>query len=98
MLSRYAYSQSAYKLEDLYCTLLLLLIYCHILNWFNTSIFTSLMWAMQTDNTASAANIPGALGVQGTRCFNHVINLIPRHLLFPVKRQATKPSAGRGMS
>ena len=57
--------------------------------WFGQRV-PEMMWAMQTDNAASAANIPGALGVQGIRCFDHMINLTPRHLLFPVKRQHNK--------
>ena len=45
-----------------------------------------LMWAMQTDNTGSAANIGDSMGIQGMRCFDHLFNLTPRHLLFPVER------------
>ena len=45
-----------------------------------------LMWAMQTDNTGSAANIADSMGIQGMRCFDHLFNLTPRHLLFPVER------------
>ena len=40
------------------------------------------LWMMEADNTASAANIAGLLGMQDGRCSSHIYNLSARHLLF----------------
>ena len=46
-----------------------------------------LLWAVQTDNTASAVNIAGFLDVRSLRCVAHILALGPRHQLHPVKRR-----------
>ena len=46
-----------------------------------------LLWAVQTDNTASAVNIAGFLDIRSLRCVAHILALGPRHQLHPVKRR-----------
>jgi hypothetical protein len=46
-----------------------------------------LLWAVQTDNTASAVNVAGFLELRSLRCVAHVLALGPRHQLHPVKRR-----------
>jgi hypothetical protein len=47
----------------------------------------ALLWMVEADNTASAANLGPALGLQEGRCSSHIYNLSARHLLFLVKRR-----------
>ena len=48
---------------------------------------TEVCWAIQSDNTPKASNVPAVLNLRSLRCFAHILALGPTHLLHPVRRQ-----------